>query len=48
VIGSLGVVLRSKRNRHIDHARPLIQNLIGAGMFVDDEFLDDVLRSVGE
>ncbi len=48
VIGSLGVVLRLKKNRHIDRARPLVKGLIAAGMFLDDEFLDRVLASVGE
>lgn len=48
VIGTLGVVLRVKNNRHVDRARPLIEALIGAGMFMDDEFIDRVLDSVGE
>lgn len=48
VIGSVGVVLRSKKNRQIDRARPLVKELIAAGMFLDDEFVDRVLESVGE
>jgi predicted nucleic acid-binding protein len=32
VIGSLGIILRSKRLGHVDRARPLIVDLIGAGM----------------
>ena len=48
VIGSLGVVLRSKKNRHIDRARPLVEDLIGAGMFLVDEFVDRALEAVGE
>ena len=48
VIGSLGVVLRSKNNRQIDKARPLVKELIAAGMFLDDEFADRALASVGE
>jgi len=48
VIGSLGVVLRSKKNRHIDRARPVIKELISAGMFLDDEFVNRVLESIGE
>lgn len=48
VIGSLGVVLRSKKNRHVDRARPLVKDLISAGMFLDDEFVDRVLKAVGE
>jgi predicted nucleic acid-binding protein len=48
VIGSLGVVLRSRKNRLIDRARPLIEDLRRAGMFMDDEFFDRVLNTVGE
>ncbi|MEX1128773.1 MAG: DUF3368 domain-containing protein [Vicinamibacterales bacterium] len=48
VIGTLGVVLRSKRNRKIESARPLVTELIAAGMFLDDEFVDRVLASIGE
>jgi predicted nucleic acid-binding protein len=48
VIGSLGVVLRSRKKRNIDRARPLVERLIAAGMFLDDEFVDRVLVSVGE
>jgi predicted nucleic acid-binding protein len=48
VIGSLGVVLRSKTKGNIDQARPLVEALIAAGMFLDDEFVDRVLSSVGE
>ena len=48
VIGSLGDVLRSKNNRQIDKARPLVKELIAAGMFLDDEFADRVLAIVGE
>ena len=48
VIGSLGVVLRSKRSGHIDRARPLIADLIGAGMFLDDRFVARALAAVGE
>lgn len=48
VIGSLGIVLRSKMNRQVDKARPLVSDLIGAGMFLDREFMDRVLTSIGE
>jgi predicted nucleic acid-binding protein len=48
VIGTLGVVLRAKRNRQIEGARPLVNELIAAGMFLDAEFVDRVLTSVGE
>jgi predicted nucleic acid-binding protein len=48
VIGTLGVVLRSKTNHQIENARPLVEELIAAGMFLDDEFVDRVLASIGE
>jgi predicted nucleic acid-binding protein len=48
VIGTLGVVLRSKTNHQIENARPLVAELIAAGMFPDDEFVDRVLASIGE
>lgn len=48
VIGTLGVVLRSKTNHQIENARPLVKELIAAGMFLDDEFVDRVLASIGE
>ena len=48
VIGTLGVVLRSKTNHQIENARPLVKQLIAAGMFLDDEFVDRVLASIGE
>src|SRR5882672_3040541 len=48
VIGSLGVVLRSKKNGNIDYAPPLMEHLSDAGMFMDNEFIDRVLDSVGE
>jgi predicted nucleic acid-binding protein len=48
VIGTLGVVMRSKRNHQIENARPLVEELIAAGMFLDDEFVDRVLASIGE
>jgi predicted nucleic acid-binding protein len=48
VIGSLGVVLRSKKKRHLDRARPLIEALIAAGMFMDDDFIHRALENVAE
>ncbi len=48
VIGSLGIVMRSKKKGQIDRARPLVDKLIAVGMFLDDEFVDRVLESVGE
>lgn len=48
VIGSLGMVLRAKQNRHIERARPVIDELITAGMFVEAAFVDRALHAIGE
>lgn len=48
VIGTLGIVLRAKNNRRIESARPLVNELIAAGMFLDGGFVDRVLASIGE
>jgi predicted nucleic acid-binding protein len=48
VIGSLGVVLRSKRRGLLDQARPWVTKLIEAGMFVDSTLLEQALNNVGE
>ena len=48
VIGTLGVVLRAKARHQITGARPLVEQLIAAGMFLDDDFVDRVLASIGE
>jgi predicted nucleic acid-binding protein len=48
VIGTLGVVLRAKRNRQIESAQSLVKELTAAGMFLDDEFVERVLASIGE
>jgi len=48
VIGTLGVVLRSKEHGVIDEARPWVTKLMAAGMFIDRELLDRALAGVGE
>jgi len=48
VIGSLGIVMRAKNLRQVESARPLVEQLVTAGMFLDDKFVDRVLESVGE
>jgi predicted nucleic acid-binding protein len=48
VIGSLGVVLRSKQRGLLDEARPWVTKLIEAGMFVDGRLVELALDSVGE
>jgi predicted nucleic acid-binding protein len=48
VIGTLGIVLRAKCAGQIQRARPLVEALIAAGMFLEREFMERVLTSVGE
>ena len=48
VVGTLGVVLRAKKSRHIEHARPVVEALRAAGMFMDNAFMNDALSRVGE
>jgi predicted nucleic acid-binding protein len=48
VIGSLGMVLRSKQKRLIENARPIVSELVAAGMFLGNDFVDRVLAGVDE
>jgi predicted nucleic acid-binding protein len=48
VIGTLGVVLRAKKAGRVRNARPLVKELVAAGMFLGDEFVEGVLVSIGE
>ena len=48
VIGSLGVVLRSKQTGLLDEARPWVTKLVEAGMFMDERLSDLALETVGE
>jgi len=48
VIGTLGIVLRSKQRGSIDRVKPLILKLIDAGMFLDHDLLERVLSLAGE
>jgi len=47
-IGSLGIVLRARQRGHITRARPVVQELVAAGMFLDNELIERVLATVGE
>lgn len=47
-IGTLGVVLRAKQHQQIERARPVVEALRDAGMFLDDAFMNDALARVGE
>ena len=47
-LGTLGLVLTAKGLGAISEARPLVDQLRRAGLYLDDEFVDEVLRRVGE
>ena len=48
VIGSLGVVLRSKQCGLLAEAKPWVRMLIEAGMSIEGRLLDQALERVGE
>ncbi|HEX2224340.1 MAG TPA: DUF3368 domain-containing protein [Thermoanaerobaculia bacterium] len=48
VIGTLGVVLRAKRQGVIEKARPVIEELRGVGLYVSDPLIEQTLAHVGE
>ncbi len=48
VIGSLGIVLRAKERGFLSEARPWVNKLKAAGMFVDDGLLNQALAGIGE
>jgi uncharacterized protein len=47
-MGLVGVVRRAKQTGLVDVARPLLEALRGAGYFLSDALMRDILRSVGE
>jgi predicted nucleic acid-binding protein len=47
-LGTLGLVLTAKGLGAITEARPLVDQLRRAELYLDDEFVDDVLRRIGE
>jgi predicted nucleic acid-binding protein len=47
-LGTLGLVLTAKGLGVISEARPVVDQLRQAGLYLDDEFADEVLRRVGE
>ena len=46
--GTLGLVLAAKRLSLIRVARPLVEQIRHAGFYLDDEFVDEVLKRIGE
>ena len=48
VRGTLGVVLLAKKQGRIENARPVVDQLRQAGMYLSDEVVDDALALVDE
>lgn len=48
VRGTLGIVLAAKRRGLISEARPVIEDLMAAGLYLSRRVLDEALRRVGE
>ncbi len=46
--GTLGLVLRAKRQRVIPEAQPVLQTLRAAGMYLSTQLIDVALAEVGE
>jgi predicted nucleic acid-binding protein len=47
-LGTLGLVLTAKRLGVISEARPLVDRIRQVGLYLDDEFVDEVLHRIGE
>jgi predicted nucleic acid-binding protein len=48
LLGTLGLVLRAKRTGLLPAARPVIEKLLSAGMYLSPKILDRALALVGE
>jgi predicted nucleic acid-binding protein len=48
VRGTLGLILTAKRRGRIPQARPLLERLRQAGMYLSDRIMDQALALVGE
>jgi predicted nucleic acid-binding protein len=48
IIGTLGIVLRAKKQGLIPAARPVIEQVRTAGSFLDDELVEQALAQIGE
>jgi predicted nucleic acid-binding protein len=48
VRGTLGLVLLAKKRGAVTAARPILEDLVRAGMFLSTKVLDRALRIVGE
>jgi predicted nucleic acid-binding protein len=48
VIGTLGIILRARKQKLVPAARPLIEQLISAGSHLNRELVEQALKQVGE
>jgi len=48
VRGTLGLVLKGKQRGVIGKARPVLQRMVQAGMYLSEHVLNDALTLVGE
>lgn len=48
IVGTLGVLLRAKREGRVERVGPLIERITGLGLFVSDDLVDEILRAAGE
>ncbi|RKZ78421.1 MAG: hypothetical protein DRR19_26445 [Candidatus Parabeggiatoa sp. nov. 1] len=48
LIGSLGLVIKAKREGLIEAAKPAIDRLITSGLYIEGQLIKDVLTVVGE
>jgi predicted nucleic acid-binding protein len=48
LIGSVGLIARARRKNLIPFAKPAIEKLISAGLYIDPEIIARVLRAIGE
>ena len=48
VIGTLGVVVRAKKNQHLPSAAMVLAQLTAEGLYLDDAVIRSVLQQVGE
>jgi len=48
VRGTVALVLGAKQRGQIEKARPVLENLVRAGMYLSERVLNDALKNVGE
>lgn len=48
VTGTLGILLRAKREGKVKEVRPLIDKLIDEGLYIDEQTKQTVLKNAGE